>query len=349
MTMIAANKPTIAPQTWEAPPNYRFDIPPFPNGWFQVAYGDELGDAEVVPLQYFGKDLVLFRGQDGKARVLDAFCPHLGAHLGYGGRVEDNCIRCPFHAWRFDGDGKCVDVPYANKIPPQARLDAWTVAEVNGLIMVWHHMDRKPPLWQLPQLPEIGNPGWTDYTRRRWKIRTHNQEMAENAVDSAHFKYVHGTPEQPNTRAEIDGHMLKVRSPVNYVTPQGTVEGGIASDSHGFGFSTTRFTGIVETLIVTSVTPIDGEYVDVRFSFTVKKLGKDDATANVGRAFIAEIERQLGQDIPIWEHKVMKTRPMLCDGDGPVGIFRRWAKQFYVSAPDLSPLPEGDLGTKAQS
>ena len=336
-------------RAWETPPGYRYDIPPFPNCWFQVAYSDELEPNAVMPLRYFGKDLVLFRGDDGKARVLDAFCPHLGAHLGYGGLVQENTIRCPFHAWRFDGAGKCVDVPYANKIPPLAKLDAWNVCEANGLIMVWHHMEGRPPQFELPVLPEYDNPGWTPYVRKRWKIRTHNQEMAENAVDSAHFKYVHGTPEQPMTRAEIDGHILRARSPINYVTPQGTVEGGIASESYGFGFGTTRFTGIVETLLVSSVTPIDGEYVDTRFSFMVKKMGNDDATAGVSRAFIKEIERQLGQDIPIWENKVMKMRPVLCDGDGPVGIFRRWAKQFYVTAPDITPAADdGDLGTSVK-
>jgi nitrite reductase/ring-hydroxylating ferredoxin subunit len=332
-------------RAWETPHGYRFDIPPFPNCWFQVAYSDELEPNAVMPLQYFGKDLVLFRGEDGKARVLDAFCPHLGAHLGYGGLVRENTIRCPFHAWRFDGEGRCVDVPYANKIPPLAKLDAWPVCEVNGLIMVWHHMEGRPPAFELPVLPEYGSPAWTPYTKQRWKIRTHNQEMAENAVDSAHFKYVHGTPEQPMTRAEVDGHILRARSPVNYVTPQGTVEGGIASDSYGFGFGTTRFTGIVETLLVSSVTPIDGQYVDVRFSFMVKKMDSEGATSGVSRAFIKEIERQLGQDIPIWENKVMKMRPALCDGDGPVGIFRRWAKQFYVTAPEISPAEDGDMGT----
>ena len=90
---------------WGVGPEYRFDIPPFPNGWFQVAFSDELSTGDVLPLQYFGRHLVLFRGEDGGARALDAFCPHLGAHLGYGGKVEDNCIRCPFHAWRWNGSG----------------------------------------------------------------------------------------------------------------------------------------------------------------------------------------------------------------------------------------------------
>jgi len=329
MTMTAPNRPEM----YDVPEGYRFPIPPFPTGWFQVAYSDELEAGAVVPLQYFGEHLVLYRDNEGVAHVLDAFCPHLGAHLGYGGVVEDNCIRCPFHAWRFDGGGRCIEIPYAEKIPSQAKLRSWPVFEANGLIMVHHHIAGGEPGWELPKLAEYNSDAWTPYVRRRWKVRTHNQEMAENAVDSAHFKYVHGTPEQPRTRAEIDGHMFRVRSPVQYTTPQGDVEGQIASDSYGFGFSLVRFTGIVETLLISSVTPIDGEYVDVRFSFTTKRIGNEAMTQNVAKAFIAEIERQLGQDIPIWEHKVMKTPPMLCDGDGPIGLFRRWAKQFYVGEP----------------
>jgi 3-ketosteroid 9alpha-monooxygenase subunit A len=80
----------------------------------------------------------------------------------------------------------------------------------------------------------------------------------------------------------------------------------------------------------------------------VKRMPNDDATAGVSRAFIKEIERQLGQDIPIWENKVMKMRPVLCDGDGPVGIFRRWAKQFYVTAPEIAPADGEDLGTNVR-
>ena len=62
-------------------------------------------------------DLVLFRTEDG--------------------RVVGNCLECPFHAWRFDGHGQCAAIPYAEKVPPRARLRAWPAREVNGLIMVW--------------------------------------------------------------------------------------------------------------------------------------------------------------------------------------------------------------------
>ena len=58
---------------------------PIPNGWFAVAFSRDLVAGDVQAIHYFGQDLVLFRGRDGAARVLDAYCPHVGAHLGEGG------------------------------------------------------------------------------------------------------------------------------------------------------------------------------------------------------------------------------------------------------------------------
>ena len=81
---------------------------PMPNGWFAVEWSRELREGDVKPLHYFGEELVLFRTRSGQARVLDAFCAHLGAHLGHGGRVMGETLRCPFHGWQYDGaSGRC--------------------------------------------------------------------------------------------------------------------------------------------------------------------------------------------------------------------------------------------------
>ncbi|MDB4966031.1 MAG: Rieske family iron-sulfur cluster-binding protein [Myxococcales bacterium] len=309
-----------------------FPFPAYPNGWFQVAYADELATGQVLPLSYFGRELVAFRTTEGKVSVLDAHCPHLGAHLGYGGKVEGESIVCPFHAWKFDACGGCTEVSYAKKIPPKAKMRAWSVREVNGMILVWHHADGQPPGWEVPALAEVGHEEWTAYERRRWKIKTRNQEMAENAVDSAHFHFLHGTMNQPESRAEVMGPVLHVHSTTGMSTPRGGVEGSVESTSYGFGYSTIRFKGIVETLLVGSTVPIDEETVDVRFSFSLKKLPDKDVTKSVGRAFIGEVSRQLEQDIPIWENKVYWDHPVLCDGDGPIGLFRKWSRQFYSSS-----------------
>jgi 3-ketosteroid 9alpha-monooxygenase subunit A len=303
-----------------------------PKGWFQVGYSHELEVGQVVPLRYFNKDLVLFRGEDGVARVWDAHCPHLGAHLGHGGEVSGNGLVCPFHAWRFDGEGNCAEIPYSDKVPKQAKMPCWPVHEQASLIMVWFHPHGGAPEWECPHIPEGESDDWTDFYCKRWQIETCNQEMAENAVDSAHFMYLHGTQEVPVTEATIDGPLLHCYSPAAMTAGGNRVDGAINSHCWGFGWTTTRFTGIVETLLFCSTTPIDLDNVDVRFSFSVKKIGGADITKGVGKAFVAEVSRQLEQDIPIWENKEYLPRPVLCKGDGPVGKFRVWAKQFYPAA-----------------
>ena len=99
-----------------------YPVPPFPNGWFRMAFTDEIKPKSVKSARYFGQDLVIFRGEDGQAHVLDAYCAHVGAHLGKGGIIVGNTLQCPYHGWRYDGCGRCVEVPHANKIPSAARV-----------------------------------------------------------------------------------------------------------------------------------------------------------------------------------------------------------------------------------
>lgn len=74
-------------------PRTGFPYPGFPEGWFQVGWDDDLADGEVRPLRYFGRDLVMYRSRtDRSIAVLDAHCPHMGAHLGHGGWVENDCV-----------------------------------------------------------------------------------------------------------------------------------------------------------------------------------------------------------------------------------------------------------------
>ncbi len=305
---------------------------PTPYGWFGVSDSDELASGEVRAIRYFDRELVILRGENGVARVFDAYCPHLGAHLGHGGVLEGDRLRCPFHGWRFDGDGRCVEVPYAKTLPRRAALRAWPTCERNGAIFVWYHPEDASPRWEIPEIPEWGSPEWTDPIRCRYRVRTHAQEMAENIVDPAHFRFVHGTPKLPPTEAWIDDHIFRVRSGLTFTTPRGEIQGQVEIASHGFGFGTSRFTGVIETLVFITGAPVDDEHTETTLRFAVKRLGDAEAEANVARGFVAEIERQYAQDIPIWENKVHLEQPLLCDGDGPIGLLRRWGRQFYAAA-----------------
>ncbi len=308
----------------------RYPFPAYPNGWFRVAYSDELGAGEVQPLQYFGKKLVLFRTEDGEPNVLDAHCPHLGADLGVGGRVEGKGIRCPFHAWLWDGDGRCIEIPYAKKIPPAAKLRAWPVCEKNGVIFVYHHAERKPPSYEIPELPQLQSPEWRRPHIRHWKLRARWLDMNENCVDLAHFKYVHGTLTIPESNVEVDGHVFRTDSRFSWKMPtrEGKGSGRLVSADHGPGFQTVELGGIIDTLLMNTATPIDEEYVDVSFAYSAKT-GGDERKEHLAQAVIKDLEQQFDNDVPIWENKACYARPLLCDGDGPVGLYRKWYQQFF--------------------
>jgi phenylpropionate dioxygenase-like ring-hydroxylating dioxygenase large terminal subunit len=173
---------------------------PVPNGWFIVAQASELGPGEIRRIHYFGRELVLFRTASGEPRLVNAYCAHLGANLAVGGKVDGDGIRCPFHGWCYDGDsGACTDIPYTDSdhIPSQARIRAYPTLERNQMIWAWHHLEGKPPFYDVPEVPEFDDPEWSTPSCREYFVATCCQEMAENNHDFAHFKYVHGSDDIP--------------------------------------------------------------------------------------------------------------------------------------------------------
>lgn len=319
----------------------RFDMP-IPFGWFTVAYSDDIDRGESKALHYFDRELVIFRGETGTPHVLDAYCPHLGAHLGIGihdakggGRIDGDAIVCPFHNWKFSGQGICVEVPYAKQIPPKIAdkpcLQSYHCVEMNGVILVWYHPDNADPLWQPLELEPANSPAWSEFERYEWTLNTHSQEIAENAADSAHFHYVHRTVDIPTADADYDWPNRTGVQRSRMKTPKGIVDGAIHTGARGPGQAYTRFEGIAETFLMVMHTPIDRDRVQVRFAFSQPL--REDGTApkgGVNAAIIRDIVGQMNEDAPIWENKIHRASPILCDGDGPIAKFRKWYGRFYA-------------------
>ncbi len=302
---------------------------PIPNGWFAVAFSNELVPGEVRRLHYFDEDLVLYRGRDGTPRVLDAYCPHLGAHLAEGGRVVGDTIRCPFHGWRFDGTGLCVEIPYCERIPPKARVRGWDVVEKNRMIFVWHHAEGKPPSWDFPAMPELDHPEWAEPRSFELKVAVHMQDMHENNNDPVHFQFVHANAEIPPQEISFGegGRYMRMVGKGQRVTPFGTFETVLERDSWGLGLSAVRIAGIpgAGLLMYSSTTPVDRGHSHSRWLFTVTKNLADLA----GEQFIQDLSAGVKQDLRIWENKVHRARPVLCEADRYLAEFRQWARQFY--------------------
>jgi nitrite reductase/ring-hydroxylating ferredoxin subunit len=302
---------------------------PIPNGWFAVAFSNELVPGEVRRIHYFDEDLVLYRGREGAPKVLDAYCPHLGAHLAEGGRVVGDTIRCPFHGWRFDGTGACVEIPYCHRIPPKARLRGWDVIEKNRMIFVWRHAEGKPPSWDFPAMPELNHPDWSEPRSFELKVAVHMQDMHENNNDPVHFQFVHSAPEVPPSEISFGegGRYMRMVGTGLRVTPLGTFETLLERDSWGLGLSAVRVSGIpgAGLLMYSSTTPVDRRHSHSRWLFTVTKNLADLA----GEQFIQELSTGVKQDLRIWENKIHRARPVLCEADRYLAEFRQWTRQFY--------------------
>ncbi|MGH0036963.1 MAG: aromatic ring-hydroxylating oxygenase subunit alpha [Myxococcota bacterium] len=305
----------------------RYPFTPYPIGWFRACYADEVAPGEVKRLQRFGRELVAFRGEAGAVHVLDAYCPHLGAHLGVGGEVVGEGIRCPFHHWEFDGQGRCTHIPYAKRIPPRAEVPVWPVRERNGVVFVWHHPARAPASFELPELSELSDPDWSPLDVCHWTVRANWLDMNENCVDQAHFKYVHGTLSIPPTTAEARGHIHRATSLFRMKTPDGEADATLVTEDHGPGFQLVRQRGLIESLMMNTCTPIDAERTDVSFAYTVRTEG-DARKGRLAAAVVKDLKNQFENDRPIWENKTYWTKPKLCDGDGPFGSYRKWLTQF---------------------
>ena len=300
---------------------------PVPNGWFVVAESIDLGPGEMLVLHYFARDLVLYRTVSGEPRVVDAHCPHLGAHLGVGGKVEGDCVRCPFHGWVFDGaTGDCVEIPYgeATRIPARAATRAYPTVERNGMVWAWYHAEGAEPFYDVPVVGEFADPEWSAAVVRAFEIAVPAQDMAENNVDYAHFHYVHGSEAIPEDEFHVDG---------TYKRAVG-MEGAFVREGYGLGLGVLRIAGSVT--FISSTTPIDEETVHVRWIFTAPVANGPSAATDAADSFCDGVS----QDIPIWENKVYRSRPVLTRSERPIIEHRRWARQFYSHYDEPDPVED---------
>jgi phenylpropionate dioxygenase-like ring-hydroxylating dioxygenase large terminal subunit len=304
----------------------------------------------VVPLRAFGTDLVLTRAADGTAALFDAHCPHLGTHLGHGGRMVGNRLECPFHGWQFDRDGNCALVPLADSIPARARLRPWHVREINGVVLAWYDAACGPPDWEMPELPERASPEWTAFhPTRQWVIRTHPQEIVENGIDCAHFPHNHAqqTAGVESLGLEIDGPRMTHRVLQHHnlfgigARLGWHVTGTLDITAYALGCVVNRIRirdrASLDYCIVFHLLPIDAEQVAVHAYSALRRKG----LLSLPLLWFAmrEVGNTIDQDVPIWENKLYRASPRLSDADGPIMQFRKWAQQFYDSPGVPAPSP----------
>ena len=161
------------------------------NLWYVAEWSKAVRDAPVRA-RMLGQDFVLFRDQAGQVHCLSDICLHRGGSLA-GGWVKGDCVACPYHGWRYDGEGQVRLVPSegeAFKPPKRARIDAYPTCERYGLIWVFLGDAPQEERFPLPEFPEYDDPDWKRITDE-WHWQADAARVVENGIDIAHASFVH--------------------------------------------------------------------------------------------------------------------------------------------------------------
>lgn len=322
---------------------------PFPNGWYKLLDSAELKIGDRKEIECLGEVLVVFRGENGIAAALNAYCPHNGANLA-GGEVVNNCIECPFHKWQFNQEGQCTHIPYEEANPPASFLKtkSWQVVEMNEMIYLYYDAEGRDAPYFPPEYEELKNGSFRYCGKIATDIQMHICEFAENSADFQHFDPLHGDMRVPFfPQLKIPG--IKVcHDPSWSVDPE---HGHIAyfDDAASLSFFGKRIPKSNAKARITFVGP-GGVTI---FRFSVPSMGDiilfhthlpiEPVTNRVNLVWWADrkIPRflvnyvagswvgQWQQDIPVWENKVFIKKPLLVKNDGPIQRMRRWYNQFY--------------------
>lgn len=223
------------------------------NNWYVAGEAEALQGAGPYPVKMLGADLALYRDSTGELRCLSAVCCHRGASLAVG-KVQGDCLACPYHGWEFNAEGQCTKIPALGpdaKIPKRARLDSYPVREKFGWIWVFLGDD----LSQAPPFP--GDDVYPEYDdRETWRVIRANfaipvnwERSEENSIDGAHPSFVHkafGSRRDPTVNivpVETDAwsaSTTRKRTPPDRGDKTGAMK-AITGENRGMNVATTKF------------------------------------------------------------------------------------------------------------
>jgi phthalate 4,5-dioxygenase oxygenase subunit len=161
--------------------------------WIPFLLAQELPEPECPPVRVklLSERLIAFRDTQGRLGLIDEFCAHRGVSLWFG-RNEENGLRCPYHGWKYDTTGQCIDVPsepeesgFCKKI----KLKSYPCVELGGII--WTYMGRPEQQPPLPEFEWTKVPASHRYSSKRLEECNYLQAM-EGGIDSSHVAFLHG-------------------------------------------------------------------------------------------------------------------------------------------------------------
>ena len=325
----------------------------FARGWHCLGLADPFRDSGPHAVEAFGTKLAVFADTAGTLHVLDAYCRHMGGDLSRG-TIKGDALACPFHDWRWGGNGRCAGIPYARRVPVAARTRSWRTLEQNKQLFVWHDPQGNPPPPEvsIPRIEGAYAPEWSNWTWDSILVEGANcREVIDNVADMAHFFYIHFAfptyfknvfeghiaSQYLRTRPRPDvedgnyaqGTETTLRSEASYFGPSYMID-ELWHDYHG---------STIQSALINCHYPVTPTSFMLQWGVIVKlPAGLPEEQADrVAAKFAKFIGLGFEQDVEIWRHKSRIDNPLLCAEDGAVYQLRRWYEQFYTDVADIAP------------
>ncbi|MEB8339600.1 Rieske 2Fe-2S domain-containing protein [Streptomyces endophyticus] len=326
----------------------------FARGWHCLGLAEKFRDGKPHSVRAFGQKLVVFQSGDGALHVLDAYCRHMGGDLSQG-TVKGDQVACPFHDWRWGGNGRCTQIPYSKRVPLRARTASWPTLDQDGMLFVWNDPEGNPPPADvaIPRIEGATSDEWTDWVWYETEVDANCREVVDNVVDMAHFFYVHYSfptffknvfeghtatqymrgSGRPDARPqEQDGSRPKTIGSMSEATYHGP---SFMIDDLTYEYAT----GDVKCILINCHYPVSADKFVLQYGIIVERndtLAAEEAD-RLARGMAEFIKLGFEQDIQIWKSKTRIDNPLLCEEDGPVYQLRRWYEQFYVDVDQVRP------------
>ena len=285
--------------------------------WYVAARSAEV-TRRPLARTLLGEPVVLYRREDATAVALEDRCCHRHLPLSMG-RLEGDRLRCGYHGLLFASDGRCVEIPGQESVPPQARVRAYPVIERFKWLWLWMGAPERADAALIP------NWGWADHRESAFTqpepiyVRCNYQLIADNVLDVTHLAYVHSssigaasitefpaTVEREERRVRLT-RWIYDRPPPPLYQKAGRFPGNVDRwqiVEHVPPCYSVNFAGCkdgerrIELMALSAPTPESERTTHYFFGF-VRNFGLDDPTME--QLFSGDMVRVFNEDIPVLE------------------------------------------------
>jgi phenylpropionate dioxygenase-like ring-hydroxylating dioxygenase large terminal subunit len=168
------------------------------NAWYVAAWADELAPGALLGRKLLDEPVLLYRTAGGEVAAIENRCCHRSLPLEHGAVIGDN-VRCGYHGLLYDKTGAVIKVPGQDRVPPEAKVKSYPVAEQDRLVWIWMGAAKFAERAAIVRHPWHDDPKW-GWTKDRYVVGANYQLITDNLMDLTHVGYVHtktigGTPE----------------------------------------------------------------------------------------------------------------------------------------------------------